>query len=220
MKLLQIAIQELGVKEQKGTKNNPKILNYAKETGFDWIKDDETPWCSVFINWCCLKAGLPRTKKANARSWLSLGKPVKDPVPGDIVIFWRDNPSSWKGHVGIFIGYSVDHSKIFTLGGNQRNTVSIQGYSSDKLLGFRRLSEEVLVIPKPILKVGDRGEEVVQLQKILHELNFDCGAIDGVFGAKTTKALVQFQKESNIKDTGNYDQETNDIFKSIFLNQS
>jgi uncharacterized protein (TIGR02594 family) len=220
MKLLQIAIQELGVKERKGTKNNPEILNYAKETGFNWVKDDETPWCSIFINWCCLKASLPRTNKANARSWLNLGKPVKNPVPGDIVIFWRENPTSWKGHVGVFMGYSADKSSIFTLGGNQRNTVSIQGYSSDTLLGFRRLSEDILLIPKPELTTGDRGEEVIKLQKILHELNFDCGAIDGVFGAKTTKALVLFQKDSNLKNTGTYNQETSEIFKSIFLNQA
>ena len=37
-KLLKIAIAELGQKEVQGSGNNPAIVNYAREAGFDWIQ--------------------------------------------------------------------------------------------------------------------------------------------------------------------------------------
>ncbi len=138
--LIKIAAGELGIKEIPGQDNEKRIIDYAKEAGFKGITDDETPWCSIFINWCCMKAGLQRTHRANARSWLSVGKPVENPVTGDIVIFWRERPDSWKGHVGIFMGYSKNRMQVFSLGGNQKNTVSIQAYDASHILGFRRLA--------------------------------------------------------------------------------
>jgi uncharacterized protein (TIGR02594 family) len=137
-KLLQIAIKEYGVKEIVGGNHNPIILNYFKEIGHNWVTTDETAWCSAFINYCALKAQLPMSNKLNARSWLSIGKPVDKPLQGDLVIYWRESPDSWKGHVGIYI--SDDGKMIETLGGNQRNRVCIMPYMKSQLLGYRRLS--------------------------------------------------------------------------------
>ena len=66
--LLKIATSQLGQKEISGPEDNPTIVNYAKEIGLSWINDDETPWCSVFVGWCALKAGLSYSKSALARS--------------------------------------------------------------------------------------------------------------------------------------------------------
>ena len=84
--LLKIALSQYGVKEISGEKNNKQIVDYAKEAGFEWVNDDETPWCSIFINWCAMKAGLERSHKANARSWLNTGELTTHPETGDIVI--------------------------------------------------------------------------------------------------------------------------------------
>jgi len=215
--LVQIAAQEIGVTEIAGEEDNPIVVKYAKEAGFKDITDDETPWCSVFINWCCKEADLQRTHKANARSWLYIGLPVDDPAPGDIVVFWRDHPQSWQGHVGIFMGYSKDMSQVFTLGGNQRNSVSIQGYDANKVLGFRRLTTEGnLEIPKPILQLGDTKEEVVKLQIILIELGYDCGSKDGVFGPRTEKQLKAMQRHQNQLDNGIYDDKMKAVLENIF----
>jgi uncharacterized protein (TIGR02594 family) len=214
--LVQIAANEIGVKEIEGADHNPGILTYAKEAGFSGITDDETPWCSIFVNWCCEKAGLQRTHKANARSWLYVGKPVNDPAPGDIVIFWRNHPQSWEGHVGIFLGYNKSMSMVYTLGGNQRNSVSIQAFEASKVLGFRRLyNTDANIIPDPTLKSGDISDEVANLQTVLNELGFDCGAIDGVFGPKTLGQLKALQRQKKVPENGIYDDKMKTILESI-----
>jgi uncharacterized protein (TIGR02594 family) len=217
--LFQIAAAEIGTSEAKGDKHTPRIVNYAKEAGFSNITDDETPWCSIFINWCCMKAGLQRTNKANARSWLTVGLPVENPVPGDVVIFWRENPRSWKGHVGLFVGYSKDLRQVFTLGGNQKDSVSIQGYNADTVLGFRRLTEEGnMQIPaaNPPIKLGSRGEEVKKLQIILNDLGYNCGAADGSFGPRTHAQLLAFQKAEGLKPDGIYGHASLTAIENIF----
>jgi uncharacterized protein (TIGR02594 family) len=217
--LIKIAVGELGIKEIPGQEHEKRIVDYAKESGFKSITDDETPWCSIFVNWCCNEAGLQRTHRANARSWLSVGKPVDDPAPGDIVIFWRERPDSWKGHVGIFFGFSKNRSLVFSLGGNQKNTVSIQGYNASTVLGFRRLTSEIMTgVPnaKPVLKLGSNGEEVSKLQSVLGELGFDCGAADGIFGKRTESQLMAFQREEGQEPDGIYGPGTKTLIESIF----
>lgn len=216
--ILQIAFAELGVQEIAGPSHNPVIVKYATEAGFTNITDDETPWCSIFVNWCCEKAGLQRTHKANARSWLSVGNPVDNPFPGDVVVLWRDSPESWQGHVGLFCGYSKDKTQLFILGGNQRNSVSVQAFDAGKVLGFRRLSASGnLEIPKPELKLKSSGTEVMKLQTILNEMGFNCGSVDGVFGPKTEAKLIAFQKQVGLTQAnGVFDQKTKDKMESIF----
>ena len=128
MGLLNIALGEYGVREIRGAKHNPRILEYFKEIGHEWVKDDETAWCSAFINWCALKAGVERSGKLNARSWMDIGKEVSKPKIGDLVIFWRESPASWKGHVAIYINST--EKAVFVLGGNQNNSVNIQSYGT------------------------------------------------------------------------------------------
>lgn len=137
--LLQIAISQLGVKKIVGSSHNPIILNYFKEIGHEWVKDDETSWCSAFINWCALKSGYEMSGKLDARSWLKVGKKIESPNYGDIVVFWRESKSSWKGHVGIYMGETSTY--ILVLGGNQSNEVKMSLYSKSRLLGYRRLNK-------------------------------------------------------------------------------
>jgi len=88
-----------------------------------------------------LKAGLHRSKKLNARSWLNIGEEVKEPQAGDVVIFWRESKNSWKGHVAIYVNHSENKKYINCLGGNQSNKVCIRAYKAEQLLGFRRLEK-------------------------------------------------------------------------------
>lgn len=217
--LIQIAAAEIGIKEIPGIENTKRIIDYAKEAGFNNINDDETPWCSIFVNWCCLQAGLQRTYKTNARSWLSIGKPTDDPKPGDIVVFWREDPNTWKGHVGIFLGYSNNQSQVFTLGGNQQNSVSIQAYNAKNVLGFRQLSVErniEIALSTPNLKTGSKSTEVAKLQYILNDMGYNCGAVDGVFGSRTENSLKKLQADNQQEANGIYDKKTQDLLENIF----
>jgi len=213
-KLLKIAFNELGEKEIVGPEDNPTIVGYARESGFTWVNDDETPWCSIFVNWVATKAGLKKSNKANARSWLRVGLNVDtNPEPGDIVVFWRDSPESWKGHVGIFLGFSSNLGRIYCLGGNQGNQVSVSAYGKDRVLGFRRLtSSEIIALPEPVLKIGDSGAKVKQLQDALKSEGFNCGTSDGDFGPATLRAVKELQsQETGLTIDGIYGKKTYDL---------
>ena len=48
------------------------------------------------------------------------------------------------------------------------------------------------------LRKGDKGKDVEELQKMLNKLGYNCGKIDGIFGAKTASAVKSFQKANNL----------------------
>jgi len=196
--LIKIAMSQLGQKEISGTQDNQTIVNYAKEAGFDWVNDDETPWCSIFVSWCAYKTDLVRSRQANARSWLLVGTSTNTPEPGDIVVFWRGSIEAWKGHVGIFLGYSKSTTRVYCLGGNQGNQVSISAYPSETVLGFRRLRDSKMVkLPAATLAPADRGDAVKALQDALKAADFDCGTSDGDYGNKTKNAVQALQSTNN-----------------------
>lgn len=217
-KLLKIAFNELGTEEFTGDKHNPEILKYAKDTKIAGITTDEIAWCSTFVNWVAWKAGLQFSGKANARSWLNVGTKVASPEPGDIVVFWRESPQSWKGHVGIFTGISFDKKRVYCIGGNQGNRVSVSGYRLDTVLSFQRLAtSKKLEIPEPVLKRNSAGPAVVALQDALKLLNINIGTSDGDFGKKTEDGIKELQtRKPNLAINGIYNAETRDLLESMF----
>lgn len=215
--LIKTAMAELGEKEISGPEHNPTIVGYAKKAGFDWVNDDETPWCSIFVQYCAVQNNLKGTNKLTARSWLLAGKQTTNPEPGDIVVFWRENIDSWKGHVGFFLGFSNDGKRVYCLGGNQGNQVSITSYPTDKVLGYRRLvpKKEDLIVPDPTLKKGMTGNRVKNLQDSLKMAEFDCGTSDGDFGGKTESALKMLQTTGRLTIDGVYGGKSRDYLLSV-----
>lgn len=137
-KIMQVALSQFGIKEFTGRQDNPEVLKYFDALGFDGSKlKDETSWCAGFANWVLKESGLPYQKKLNARSFLELGEPTDKPEQGDIVVFWRESPGSWKGHVGFYVKQTKDW--IYVLGGNQANQVKISAYRKYRLLGYRKI---------------------------------------------------------------------------------
>ena len=135
------AINELGTKETPGDGDNPDVLKYLESVDTlskELAEQDETPWCSSFVNWCVEQAGQKGTEKANARSWLDWGKRSPIPSAGDVVVLWRGSPDSWKGHVGFFINNEGDED-IRVLGGNQHDEVNISTFKRSRVLDFRTL---------------------------------------------------------------------------------
>lgn len=131
-----IALAEVGVKEFYGNGDNPRIVEYLQSTMLEspWNANDETPWCSAFVNWCVERAGYEGTDSAWARSWFCWGKFIESPERGCIAVFKRNN-DPYCGHVGFFI--EENQNGISVLGGNQSNSVKTSWYSRDDLLGFR-----------------------------------------------------------------------------------
>ncbi len=142
--LIEIAKNELGTHEVPGLENNPRILYYARCSGLDWVKNDETSWCGIFLSWCMteipefMRPDWPKSKAATARQWLNYGVdvPLGKAKPGDIVVFWRESPESWKGHCALYL--DQDSDRILCLGGNQGNAVCERWYKKVRLLGLKR----------------------------------------------------------------------------------
>ena len=57
-------------------------------------------------------------------------------------------------------------------------------------------------INKPILKQGDTGEAVKELQKLLTNLGTYTGSIDGLFGPAVKKAVITFQHRVFLAEDG------------------
>lgn len=205
--LIKVAAGELGIHEIHGEVDNQRIVQYAQEVGLSWINDDETPWCSIFVNWVAKQAGFEQSESASARSWLKVGFSIDHPEPGDVVVFWRDHPDSVKGHVGFFMGYTLDQSNIYTLGGNQEDAVTISCYPTERLLDFRRLFKiGQIKLPNIKLKKSDTGRAVARLQDALKLAGYDAGPSDGIFGPLTEQGLRSFQSSNLILEpTGIFD---------------
>lgn len=127
------AEREIGIKEISGPKDNARIVEYAACTSLK-ADDDETPWCSSFINWCFQAVDLVGTDSAAARSWLKWGTGIEKPVEGCVVVLKRGAPPS--GHVALYIR-DKDKDHITCLGGNQGNQVKFSHYPKSDVLGYR-----------------------------------------------------------------------------------
>lgn len=138
--MLEEALKLYGLAAIPGTKHNEHILLMFHSAGFDWVENDETPWCSAFMNYVAIKAGYEGTDSLLARSWMDWGYPVQAPSEspqlGDVVVFWRKSPNSIYGHVGLYINETK--SRVLCLGGNQSQQVQISSYPKSRVLGYRR----------------------------------------------------------------------------------
>jgi uncharacterized protein (TIGR02594 family) len=145
----QLAERFLALKEAPGiAHNNPQIVAMLQLDGDIWAETDETPWCSALAKYVCYLFGdVPRSRKLSARSWLKVGTEIAiedaqrgfdvvvlqrgpDPQPGPEIL---DAP----GHVGFFSELSP--GKVWILGGNQGNAVSVAPFDVSRVLGVRRL---------------------------------------------------------------------------------
>lgn len=129
-----------GLSEIPGKKHNPTIVEWAKSLK-PWVSDDETPWCTTFVNVMLRETGFSGTGQLNARSFLDWGQPTYTPEPGNIVVLWRESPSSWKGHVAFFEKFETLNGTqgVRLFGGNQNNKVSSNWYPLSRVIGYRKV---------------------------------------------------------------------------------
>jgi uncharacterized protein (TIGR02594 family) len=140
-RLLSVALMEVGQREIAGLAANVRIAEYHHATTLpaDLAASDETAWCSSFLVWCCAQVGIASTRSAAARSWLSWGRALEasESKFGGIAVLSRPpNPAS--GHVGLWVGQRGD--RVYLLGGNQGNAVSVQSFPVSRVLSVRVLA--------------------------------------------------------------------------------
>lgn len=155
---LAIAIGEYhaGAREIGGNNMGPYVKLYL-----NGLAPDGSSWCAAFATWCFnqayTKLGVtpPSRYNVSARSLFNdlrgleyMLEPGEQPQSGDLVFWWRMNPTSWMGHVGIVIGSS--DTKVWTIEGNRTSKVECFQYDRegdaemDKLLGYCRIPDSLL----------------------------------------------------------------------------
>lgn len=150
MTWLAIARSYLGVKEIPGPASNPTILGWAKALGgwvASWYRNDDTPWCALFVWHCLQRAGLPigtGAELVRAKAFLTYGLPLEEPALGCLLVFDR----AGGGHVGFYTGETAKAFRV--LGGNQANSVNETWIAKSRCLAYRWPSQ---TLPEPPLRV-------------------------------------------------------------------
>jgi uncharacterized protein (TIGR02594 family) len=146
MSWMRIAEAEEGVSEIVGPRgHNPRIVEYHASTSLS-ADDDETPWCSSFVNWVLVQDCKRGTNSAAARSWVRWGVETSSPPIGAVCVIRRraggfeSATGSHSGnHVGFFVSLNADRTSIQLLGGNQSNSVRYSNFNMARyrILAFR-----------------------------------------------------------------------------------
>lgn len=134
-----VARQFIGMREVKGVKHNPAIIQMLDDMGEfgdeakAWWRDDETPWCGLLVGYVMGKAGRYVVKEwYRAKEWASpLLTKLNTPAYGSIAVLSRHGG----GHVGFVVGKDAN-GNIMLLGGNQGDMVQISPFKPDRIDGY------------------------------------------------------------------------------------
>jgi CHAP domain/Putative peptidoglycan binding domain len=147
---LQAEINELkvGACEVGGNNCGPFVKKYLHG-----LAAEGQPWCAGFVSYCFSQspAGIPFHYSLLARDILNMCKrhgwehePRSGylPSPGDEVVWWREQISGTKGHIGLV--HQLKDGFLYTIVGNK--SPKVQGFNyvfsrMDKLLGFGHIPD-------------------------------------------------------------------------------
>lgn len=125
------ALEYKGMREIKGIRHNKIIVSMVIALG-GWWRDDETPWCGVFVGHCLKETGraVPR-HWYRAKAYAKYGTLLSDPCYGCIGVMSRRGG----GHVCFVIGKTCG-DRLVVIGGNQNNRVSVAVYPRKRFTAF------------------------------------------------------------------------------------
>jgi uncharacterized protein (TIGR02594 family) len=135
------ARDKIGLREISGRQHNQEIVDMARDARCQWIRDDETAWCSTFACAMLERSNVISPRNAAARSFATWGRDVFEDkklarIPlGAIVVFSRP-PNPNHGHVGFAVGFTAE-GRIAVVGGNQGDSVSIAQFDVSRLITAR-----------------------------------------------------------------------------------
>lgn len=129
----------IGVTEIKGSRHNPVIVGMLDDMGRysnearAWWREDETPWCGLFLGWILGECGRYVVKEwYRAKAWADSGmKKLTAPAYGAIAVMDR----AGGGHVGIVVGKDAA-GNIMLLSGNVSDMVKIAPFAASRITGY------------------------------------------------------------------------------------
>ncbi|WP_312333156.1 NlpC/P60 family protein [Acinetobacter variabilis] len=133
---LDFAENQKGVTEIAGPKHNPKIIAWLEDLNTDW-RNDEVPWCGIFIAKCLQATGYSYPKHyASALAYATFGVRLDRPAVGCIAVKKRRKPDgSTGGHVTFIVGRNKK-GDLVGLGGNQSDRVCYKNFKEDNFIAF------------------------------------------------------------------------------------
>lgn len=146
-----------GVRELKGRAHNRTILELYRDVGHSQISADEVRWCAAFVGACLERVGLKSSKTLMVRSYTKWGREATASDVGAVAVLSRGHDRSL-GHVGFIVGETG--SKIYVLGGNQANSVSVAAFPKSRLITARWPSEQAKA-PDPVAAKGGRFDDAL-----------------------------------------------------------
>lgn len=190
------------------------------------------PWCDIFADSAFLAVfGLIKAAKmtyqaigsgsalcrASADFYKRAGAWYTSPQPGDQVFFFYDGAIN---HTGIVT--SVSGGIVYTVEGNSGDAVRRCAYAigSPVIAGYGRpdwavvAGDDSVDVPavesdpvetgRPVLRRGDIGADVVELQQALINRGYSCGVYgaDGEYGPDTWSAVIAFQRDKGLEQDG------------------
>lgn len=127
---MSIAYSKKGLHERH---HNKSLFAWLKSDGSSVGDPAKIPWCGDFVE-TCIALSLPDEPLPKnpylALNWKNWALEVT-PQFGAVLSFWRGSPSSWKGHVGFYVGEDSTHFHV--LGGNQSNAITVSRIAKTRL---------------------------------------------------------------------------------------
>lgn len=159
--------------------------------------------CRGFTAWLLRQFGLDLTGEGatsqynTAKNWVRQG--TIDQMPDCVCCVFRRKPGTkTMEHTGMHVGGGV----VVDCSVNVR-TVGMSGWTHYAIpVGLYSEEEIPVETVKPTLRKGSEGDLVRELQNQLNDLGYDCGTVDGKFGAKTLVAVKAFQRDHGLDADG------------------
>jgi uncharacterized protein (TIGR02594 family) len=131
-----LALTKKGLHEKRDIE---KLKQFLRSDGKTLGDPSRLPWCGDLVETCIALTLRNEPLPPNpylARNWLKFGRGVERTL-GAVLVFWRGSRNGSSGHVGFYAGESRDGKRLYVLGGNQSDTISVVPLGADRLLGAR-----------------------------------------------------------------------------------
>lgn len=214
----------VGVKEIKGARHSPEVMQLVEDAGVaHLVDDDETAWCATALNGAMKRAGLPYSsdnpaRRLLAQSFRKWGTRLAKPVPGAIMVFPRGS-QSWQGHVGV-VERVNGNGTVTLISGNDGNAVRRSsryrirdafddgirwppGVAAPAGTGSPSRPPQRYLLGERVLRYGDEGEDVEELHRTLNRFGYRLPVRDRFLG-DTEAAVESRQKHAGVTVDGVY----------------